>query len=356
MRPLRLAALCLVLLLAACARPEIVYDGKVFEAKGWRGPEPAAGWQSVLTVYASPDPAMPPMAGRYERIGSRLLFFPAFPPTSGVRLRVVYSPTGAPQMVRVFHSRAKVAPSRTMVAAVYPTSDTLPANQLKFYVVFSRPMSRGQAWDHVRLIDDKGRKIDQAFAEIDEELWDPQGRRLTILFNPGRLKRGVEPNLDQGPPLVAGRRYSLDIDPAWKDAQGARLKAGYSKGFTVAPAERRPIALGDWRLTVPPAGGKLPLVVSFPRPLDEALLQHALHVRSGDVELVGKVTLDGAETHWSFVPAKAWVKGDYQLRVDTTLEDLAGNRIGRAFDVDLDTDTQPRIIRDFETRPFRIVK
>ena len=38
---------------------------------------------------------------------------------------------------------------------------------------------------------------------------------------------------------------------------------------------------------------------------------------------------------WSFVPEKPWAAGRYSLVIDTTLEDLAGNSIGRPFEVDL---------------------
>jgi hypothetical protein len=39
------------------------------------------------------------------------------------------------------------------------------------------------------------------------------------------------------------------------------------------------------------------------------------------------------ETQWSFEPEKPWALGDHQLLIDATLEDLAGNSIGRLFEV-----------------------
>ena len=39
------------------------------------------------------------------------------------------------------------------------------------------------------------------------------------------------------------------------------------------------------------------------------------------------------ETRWRFTPRVAWVAGDYALVALTLLEDPAGNRLGRAFEV-----------------------
>jgi hypothetical protein len=325
-----------LLILAACspaAAPDVAYDGQAFTATGWKGAEPPQGWAGVLSVYASPDPAMPPMLGRYERQGSTLVFRPAYPPALGLSLRAVYRPSAGAPIERTFAAPTKAATAPARVETVFPTTGVLPANQLKFYIQFSRPMSRGQAWDHLRLVDAAGREVEEAFVRIDEELWDPASRRLTVLFEPGRIKRGVGPNMEIGPPLVAGRRYTLVVDPAWKDADGAPLSAGFGKDFAVGPAVRLPVLPGEWRLTPPQAGTRQPLVVAFPRPLDAALLQHALAVKAG-APIEGVVAVSDQETRWAFTPAQPWQAGRYTLTVDAWLEDLAGNRVGRVFDVD----------------------
>ena len=41
-----------------------------------------------------------------------------------------------------------------------------------------------------------------------------------------------------------------------------------------------------------------------------------------------------AETQWRFTPRDPWTAGDYDLVALAFLEDLAGNRIGRPFEVD----------------------
>ena len=72
-------------------------------------------------------------------------------------------------------------------------------------------MLRGEAWEHLQLLDSNGKVIDLAFLEIDQELWDRDQRRLTVLFDPGRIKRGVLPRDEIGAALEAGKSYTLHM-------------------------------------------------------------------------------------------------------------------------------------------------
>ena len=51
--------------------------------------------------------------------------------------------------------------------------------------------------------------------------------------------------------------------------------------------------------------------------------------------LAGETTLAEQERAWSFVPAQPWRPGRHHLVVSTTIEALAGNHIGKVFDVDV---------------------
>jgi len=46
------------------------------------------------------------------------------------------------------------------------------------------------------------------------------------------------------------------------------------------------------------------------------------------------VTVQKNETEWRFLPQQPWAPGEYTIAIQTALEDLAGNKVGRAFDVD----------------------
>ncbi|MEO0754423.1 MAG: hypothetical protein AAFY85_06450, partial [Pseudomonadota bacterium] len=76
-----------------------------------------------------------------------------------------------------------------MVEDIYPTSDVLPANLLRFYVYFSEPMQRSAALEHVTLRSvSTGKAVTGAFFQSRYDLWSTDGRRLTLLLDPGRVK------------------------------------------------------------------------------------------------------------------------------------------------------------------------
>jgi hypothetical protein len=73
--------------------------------------------------------------------------------------------------------------------------------------------------------------------------------------------------------------------------------------------------------------------VTFPWPLDHGLLQRAISVRGAGGEIHGDVRIGAGEVQWLFTPSEPWVTGAYSLVVSPELEDPAGNRLGRAFEV-----------------------
>jgi hypothetical protein len=347
----RIAIAFLVLLPATAAEsPSIKMEGSSFRVVGWvPGQPPPEGWQPVFTVYAG-DGDMPPLLGSYSVEGASLIFRPRFPLAPGVRSRAVFHPPGKPAIEAVFEARKVDTAPSTRVEHVYPSTDLLPDNQLKFYVHFSAPMRRGEAWQHIHLLDQAGSPVELPFLEVDQELWDRDYMRLTVLFDPGRIKRGLVPLADVGPAIEDGKSYTLVVDREWRDARGAQLEAGFRKPFRVGPADRTPPDPAQWRLTAPKAGTSDALVVDFPKPMDYALLLRLLDIPG----VAGRVTVDRRETQWRFVPDKPWKSGEYSLTADTALEDLAGNRIGRAFDVDTFERVSEHLSRKTIELPFRI--
>ena len=65
------------------------------------------------------------------------------------------------------------------------------------------------------------------------------------------------------------------------------------------------------------------------------LLLRMLQVANARGRVPGTIAVDRHESQWRFTPSTAWTSGDYRLVVDTGLEDLAGNRIGQPFDIDV---------------------
>lgn len=309
--------------------------------------------RAVLPVFAEPGgktapPAggLPAMAGAWSVTEGSLRFTPSFPLVAGVRYRAEYRPAGAKPLVSTFEVLPPDATPTTSVVQVYPSGDVLPENQLKFYVEFSAPMSRGGTYEHVQLREESGAVVELPFLELDEELWDPAMTRLTLLIDPGRIKRGVKPLEDIGPVFEAGKRYRLTFARACRDAAGRPLRAEFVKTFRIGEADRQPPDPRRWRVASPAAGTREPLRVEFDEPMDQALALRLIGVAVGaekGARLAGDATLMEQERTWRFVPAKPWSAGAHRLTVATTIEDLAGNNIGKTFDVDLNAGAQRRV-------------
>jgi hypothetical protein len=284
--------------------------------------------------------------------GGALVFTPRFPLQPGVTYRARYKLANE-SAERTFTIPKPVIEPTTVVEQVYPTASTLPENQLKLYLHFSAPMSKGEAYKRIRLVDAEAGEVKLPFLELDEELWDREYKRLTVLFDPGRIKRDLVPNREVGPPLKEGRRYTLVIDQEWADANGAPLKSGYRKEISVGPPDRTPLDPETWRVTAPSASS--PLVLDFPEPIDAALLQRFIEVvnHKGD-RVNGQVTVEREETRWIFTPAEPWSAGDYKIEIVSTLEDLAGNKINKAFDVDVFERVERQITLESYSLPFTV--
>ncbi|MCH8981173.1 hypothetical protein IH922_04055 [candidate division KSB1 bacterium] len=214
------------------------------------------------------------------------------------------------------------------VVRIYPSSEELPANLLRFYIYFSSSMRTGFAQDALKLVAEDGRQVEGALMHFKQELWSPDQKRLTVLFDPGRIKRGVSTNLEVGPALRAGESYRLIVDREWENAQGVKLERGYEKRFRVSPALRSVPDPWKWQMTLPSANSFEELTIEFIRPFDHALLRRMFEVRDDKKRVVvGTILVDKMETRWRFKPTNPWQHGDYVVVVDAALEDLAGNNL-----------------------------
>lgn len=321
-------------------------------------------WQALLSVYVDHPGSMPavPMLGTYRIDHGAILFEPQFALERGITYRATLNPRVLRQSAQPssdisasFRLSEVHAPASTEVVAIYPSSDIVPENLLKFYVHFSSPMSRGDVYDHITLRHSSGKLVELPFLEIGEELWDRDMTRLTLLFDPGRIKRGVRPLGEVGSSLEAGETYSLTIGHELRDAHGNTLTAEFTKAFRVGPAERNPIDVAKWKISAPASGSREPLRIDFPKPLDRALAVRFIVVANEAGEPVnGQSTLSNEEKTWSFKPDTPWMSTTYVLLVQPILEDLAGNNIGKSFDVDLFEGIQKRVTADPVRISFRI--
>lgn len=230
-------------------------------------------------------------------------------------------------------------PGPAQVTQVYPNADVLPENLLRFYVYFSEPMAREGIWDSVVLLDENGKVVPGAFIENKFDLWSPDDKRLTVLFDPGRVKTGLVAHNTLGRALEPGKAYTLQIEGSAETRRGCTLTRSYEKTFVAAEADFEAPDLAKWQVQTPMADSSEPLLVTLNDPMDHVSLAYRVRVTDeAGARVGGSLRLGPDEQEWVFTPRLPWASADYRIEVDTTLEDIAGNRLTGLFDRPLDSD------------------
>ena len=314
---------------------------KVYVSKPGRALKDYAGAQSL--------------AGEEKQQAFRLAFTPRFPPQPGTTYRVFFD------MQTAEFSVPNPPPAiPTAVTAVHPQAEVLPENTLRMYVHFSRPMKKGDIYRHIKLLKADGTEVKEPFLALDEELWSPDGKRLTLLFYPGRVKRGLVPREEAGPILEDGKKYTLVVSKDWPDENGFPLKAEFRKPITTAKPDDTAIDPEKWTIRYPSQGGRAgpdgTLTIQFWKVIDRALADRLIWVVDADGQRVekwtGKSVSDLSVTFGENL--KWWPAGKYKLVIDTRLEDVCGNRVGRPFEVDVQKPVTAKIETKTVEIPFEV--
>lgn len=299
--------------------------------------------QTLLNVrVVQPDAKTlpPPLLGSYHVQAGALQFQTRFPLNPRIHYQVELAPqlTGSaiPTSLKFAIKQPQLGEA-ARVLAVYPSADVLPENLLKFYIHFSAPMSRGEAYDRIQLTH-AGVKVPDPFLELGEELWDGEQTRFTLFVHPGRIKKGLKPREDVGLPMTDGKDYVLSIDQHWLAADRRPLAARFEKKFRIVTADEQQPNPERWKIDTPQVNTQDPVALTFNESLDHAMLQRVIQVKDlkGDL-LPGKLTIDQQETRWSFAPHKPWSAGTYSIEIATNLEDLCGNSLARPFETKLES-------------------
>lgn len=228
---------------------------------------------------------------------------------------------------------------QVLVSAVYPTADVLPENLLRFYVYFNQPMKTENALSHVYLTNESGMKLDGVFIENKFALWSPDRKRLTLLFDPGRVKTGLVAHNTLGRALDVGLTYNLVVDAGQINDQ--ECSSTFVKTFSVSEANyNRPLVSG-WKINQPQKASRTPLTIDFQSPIDHTSLAFRIRVKDSIGKVVsGAIDIGFNESQWIFKPDKSWhIKESYSVFVDPILEDIVGNRVTGLFD-------QPSLIEE----------
>jgi hypothetical protein len=154
--------------------------------------------------------------------------------------------------------------------------------------------------------------------------------------------------------LRRGETITLVVSRRWPDGRGQPLKSDYRKTFRVGPPIERPLDVAEWRIAAAPAATREPLTITFPAALDRALLERGLSIARGGATVAGEWRIEAGETRSAFVPTEPWQPGEHTIVVLPILEDVSGNRIGRAFEVLSPGEAVPPESSQPTSVPFRI--
>lgn len=287
--------------------------------------------------------------GTYHANRDEVIFKPLVPFTRGLRYEIAVD-----DQVRELRIPLPDGAEAPVVLAIYPSQDTVPENLLKIYLQFSRPMREGRSLGYVTLLKNDRDTLRRVFLDLQPELWNHDGTLLTLWLDPGRIKRGLKPNLEQGPPLLEGGNYTLIISAGWDDIRGAAVAKPYVKKFFTIKRDSLGPDPQTWTLHAPSPGSFDELAVDLKSPLDYSLLRSAIHVTKEGDDVLGTWETGGEERIVRFLPEKPWKEGSYTLQIESRLEDLAGNNINRPFDVDIRSKAKKGLSGEIISVPFSV--
>ena len=208
------------------------------------------------------------------------------------------------------------------VVQVQPSGPEVPANLLRISIRFAAPVE-GPLLPRLSLRRTDGTPIEAPFLE--QELWSPNGKVLTIMLHPGRVKSGLNARAAMGPILSMRDDVALALD-------GRPIKH-WSVG---ASDEIGPVP-SAWKVSGVRVESRQPLVVTLDAPIDGRDADYLAIADAQNHRVPGRARLSNGETTWTFAPNAPWRAGLYRLVARGTLEDAAGNRPGSHFETSIDS-------------------
>lgn len=296
-------------------------------------------FSSFFSIKTSND--MPSVLGSYIIENNRLVFQPRFLPDPSINYQIEFSFKQLSKLTNkdfgqsVYTTTFQFQNERfkeTEIINFYPNEDTLPANILRAYIHFSAPMSFENPYDFISILDFKGDTLKDAFVEIQDGLWNADRTRLTILFHPGRIKRGVGPNVKQGSIFKDRKTYQLAIAKEWLDTNRNMLKSPFNKSFFITPSVRLALHPSDFKVKILREGDRYRVELCSDKILDHALAARMINLRNKDGDIVQDAEIT-SRTNSILIMSEYLKRGEnYILSINPELEDVSGNTFISAFD------------------------
>ena len=212
---------------------------------------------------------------------------------------------------------AQAVAAQLVPVAVQPSGPEVPANLLRISLVFAQPVGE-HVLPRLELRQANGNVIDKPFLE--QELWSPSGKILTVLLHPGRVKSGLIAHDTVGPVLHADGLVVLTLD----GQEIKRWKVGSDDHDGPRPS--------GWNVGSVLAGTREPLVVELDAPIDGRDVDYLAVANSSNRRIQGRARLEVGEKRWTFTPDAPWTESRYTLAVFGNLEDASGNRLNGHFE------------------------
>lgn len=222
--------------------------------------------------------------------------------------------------------------SKPEVVMVYPSTDSIPVNVLRFYIRFNVPMQEMNILNHIKLTNEEGKNITGVFFENQYELWNEDRSEVTLIVDPGRVKLGLLANNKMGRAFDEGKKYTLTIDSLLLDFNNQALSKSFTTSFVAVKEDRLAPDAKNWNVFSPKANTKEAIVIDFNDKIDHISAQTFIKVFKNGNEIKGTISLLNEEQKWVFHPYKKWKKGNYSIIVHPNLEDISANSLNQIFD------------------------
>ena len=223
--------------------------------------------------------------------------------------------------------------AKPSVINIYPTSDSIPVNILRFYIEFSHPMQEMGILNHIKLTREDGKNITGVFFENKDELWNEDRTKVTLIVDPGRVKTGLLAHNVLGRAFDEGVTYYLVVDSLLLDFNNEKLNKRFIKKFIAVSEDTTVPNLSNWFVGCPRANTKNCFTINFHDKIDHISAKTLIKINDEDERIVeGQITLGKNESLWIFKPKLKWQRGTYQLIVNSRLEDIAANTLNGIFD------------------------
>lgn len=294
-------------------------------------------WASFFDIRI--NGASRPVLGSYTISADQVVFKPRFLPDPNVSYQVSFTwkrLEAITEMKLDFSdlvetiSFTSLLNDQAEIIGIFPAADTLPANTLRFYIHFSSSMGFENPYDFIKLFDGKGDEITDPFVELPEGLWNENRTRLTVLFHPGRVKRGVGPNVKYGAILKESEKCTINISNQWLDGNGNPLKDGLTKEIIVSPAKRSKMNLDDWKIETNCNQG-CSILLTPHRLIDAEMSKRLIRIIDDQNQPID-FELEHVEGNILITSEDLVVTDEYSLIINPRLEDICGNTFLNSFD------------------------